>query len=165
MELNEKIELIDKVLKGLVIKDDIVPWIIDGNQRNPVPRSEIDFKYRIIENELTVLELAQKISGGDNSVRGGYFVFRLLPKGIELIDSKKSVSELYSQIDQEKMLEIRIKEFSLEKLEYEKTIREQEQMLRDLSEKIKRMSLFQKYWWFVLTIFGLLSYSLGKYLK
>lgn len=155
MELNEKIELIDKVLKGLVIKDDIVPWIIDGNQRNPVPRSEKDFKYRIIENELTVLELAQKIRGGDNSVRGGYFVFRLLPKGIELIDSKKSVSELYSQIDKEKVLEIKIKEYSLEKLEYEKTIRTQEQRIRDLSEQLKTISLVQKYWWVLITLFSI----------
>ena len=160
MELNEKIELIDKVLKGLVIKDDTVPWIIDGNQINPVPRSEKDFKYRIIENELTVLELAQKISGGDNSVRGGYFFFRLLPKGIELIDSKKSVSELYSQIDKEKVLEMKIKEYSLEKLEYEKTIRAQEQRIRDLSEQLKTISLVQKYWWVLLTISGL-GFSIG----
>ena len=164
MELNEKIELIDKFINGLRVNNfGTVPEILDGFQSFPELQSDTDLKYRIIENELTKLELAQKIRGGDNSVIGGYFVFQLLPIGIELVESNKSVADYYSKIDKEKTIELKIKEYSLEKLEFERTVREQEQRIRDLSEKLKVISLFQKYWWLIVTALGL-GYSIGKLL-
>jgi predicted nucleotide-binding protein len=99
MELNEKIELVDKVLIGLVNANRTVPEIIDGNNKFPISRSEKDWKYRIIEQELIKLELAKKLRGGDNSTIGGYIVFKLLPKGFDLVDSIKSVAELYDEFN------------------------------------------------------------------
>jgi predicted nucleotide-binding protein len=99
MELNEKIDLLDKVLFGLVNANGTVPEIIDGYNKFPISKSDKDWKYRIIEQELIKLGLAQKVKGGDNSTIGGYFVFKLLPIGFELIDSIKSVSELYDELN------------------------------------------------------------------
>lgn len=162
MELDEKIELIDAFLKGLKVSGfGTVPEIIGGYQNFPELKSDMDLNYRIIENEVTKLELAQKIRGGDNSVFGGYFVFQLSPKGIELIESLRSVVELYRQIEKEKTIDSKIKEHSLDKLEYEKTIREQEQRIRNLTEQLKMISLIQKYWWGIVTVFGV-GYSIGK---
>lgn len=142
MNLNEKIELIDKVLLGLKTSNCFtVPELVDGFQKYPIPKSDIDLKYRIIESELISLKLAEKRRGGDNSTIGDYIEFRLLANGIELIESKKSVGELYSEIEKEKRVESKIKEYSLEKLEYEKTIRNQEQKIRDLTEKLQFINL------------------------
>jgi len=155
MEIEEKIVLIDKALNGLIASNcNTIPELIDGFQRFPHPKSEIDLKYRIIENELIIFGLAEKIKGGDNTTIGGYFKFKLLPKGIELIESQKSVKVLYDQSEKEKEVDLKIKEYTLEKLEYEKTI-------RDLTERLKVLSLIQKYWWLLFTFLGL-GYSIAE---
>jgi hypothetical protein len=166
MEINEKVELIDKFLQGLskTHGSGTVPEIIDGFQKFPSRYSDKELKYRIIEGEIIALRLAEKIGGGDNSVINGYFIFKLSTKGIELVESQRSVSDLYNQIQIEESIDSRIKEYSLEKLEFEKTIREQDQRIRDLSERLALLNLIQKYWWLLLTILGL-GYSVGKWLR
>jgi hypothetical protein len=162
MEINEKIVMIDKSLKGLISSNcKTIPELVDGFQNFPLPKSDKDSKYRIIENELISLGLAEKIRGGDNTTIGGYIEFKLTSKGLELIESKKSVKELYDQSEKEKGVDSKIKEYTLEKLEYEKTIRNQEQRIRDLTEQLKTISLLQKYWWVLVTFFGL-GYSIAK---
>jgi len=163
MDVNEKILLIDKFLNGLGVNLSCgtVPEMIDGFKKFPQRQSDKELKYRIIEGELEKLKLVEKIRGGDNSVINGYLIFKLTPLGFELVESKRSVSELYQQIQTDKSLETRLKEYSLEKLEYEKTIREQEKRIRNLSERLKILSLIQKYWWLIMTFLGL-GILLGK---
>lgn len=163
MEINEKIALIDKALNGLISSNwSTIPELIDGFQTFPQSRSETDLKYRIIEGELIALKLAEKVRGGDNSTIGGYIEFKLLPKGIELIESQKSVKELYDKNEKEMQIDSRIRVYSLEKLEYERTIRVQEQEIRNLTKQLKIMSLAQKYWWLATLIFGL-GYLIASY--
>lgn len=162
MEIEEKIVLIDKALNGLITSNcNTIPELIDGFQKFPRSKSETDLKYRIIENELITFGLAEKIKGGDNTTIGGYFKFKLLPKGIELIESQESAKVLYDQSEKEKEVNFKIKEYTLEKLEYEKTIRNQEQRIRNLTEQLKVMSLIQKYWWLLITFLGL-GYSIAE---
>ncbi len=47
------------------------------------------------------------------------------------------------------------KEFEKEKLEYSRTIRDQESRIRDLTENLKFMSLLKQYWWFIGACIGL----------
>jgi hypothetical protein len=162
METKEKVIFIDKVLDVLNRTNrGTVPELLDGFQKYPEQGSDLDKKYRIVEHELIKHELAEKLEGGDNSTIFGYIHFALLPKGMEFVISKKSVAELYDKADSEKLTEQKTKQLTLEKLEYEKTIREQEQRIRNLTEDLKFMSLFQKYWWFVATFFGV-GLALGK---
>lgn len=154
--MNDKIALIDIALNRLFTSDfKTVPELIDGFQKFPLSKSEKDLKYRILENELIALNLAEKVRGGDNSTIGGYIEFKLSPKGMELIESQKSVQELYDKIEKESQLNSKIKEYSLEKLEYEKTIREQEQEIRSLTKQLNILSLIQKYWWLLTLLLGL----------
>ena len=162
--MNDKIALIDTVLNRLFTSDcKTIPELIDGFQNFPLSKSEKDLKYRIIENELINLNLAEKVRGGDNSTISGYIEFKLSPQGMELIESQRSVQELYDKIEKESQLNLKIKEYSLEKLKYEKAIREQEQKIRDLTKQFNIMSLIQKYWWFLTSILGL-GYLIAKFL-
>lgn len=162
METKEKIMFIDKVIEMLSQTNrGTVPELLKGFQRYPEQGSDLDKKYRIVEYELMKHELAEKLEGGDNSTVFGYIHFALSPKGMEFVVLKKSVSELYEKADSEKLTEQKTKQLTLEKLEYEKTIREQEQRIRNLSEELKIMSLLQKYWWFVATFFGI-GLTIGK---
>ena len=162
MENEEKIIFIDKVLEVLNrTNTGTVPEIINGFRKYPNQDSDLDKKYRIVEYELLRLELAEKLEGEDNSATSGYMHFRLMPKGMEFVISKKSVAELYNKADNEKLTEQKIKQLTLEKLEYEKTIRCQEQRIRNLTENLKSISIIQKYWWLIATFFGL-GLMLGK---
>ncbi|TRZ54171.1 hypothetical protein D4S03_00545 [bacterium] len=119
MELNEKIELIDKFLNGLKVQRfGTVPEIIDGFQKFPHRNSNKDLKYRIIEDELSRLNLAEKIRGGDNSVVGGYIVFQLSRMGRVIVEHGSSVSTLYKQLQIAEVKERKVKEYSLKKLEF-----------------------------------------------
>lgn len=164
METKEKVVIIDKVLAMLnLINIGTVPELIDGFQKYPIQKSELDRKYRIVENELMKLELAKKLEGGDNSTTFGYIHFSILPAGMEFVISNKSVAELYEKSDNENLTEQKTKQLTLDKLEYDETIRDQEQRIRNLTEKLKTVSLFQKYWWVIATFFCI-GLTLGKFI-
>jgi hypothetical protein len=161
METEEKIAIIDKVLIMLNSTNiDTVPELIHGFRKYPDQNSDLDRKYRIVEHELMRLELADKVEEGDHLING-YKYFKLSLKGMEFVISKKSVAELYVKADNEKLTEQTIKQLTLEKLEFEKTIRDQEQRIRNLTEKLNVVSLFQKYWWVFVTFFSV-GLILGK---
>ncbi|WP_298238440.1 hypothetical protein [uncultured Algibacter sp.] len=78
----------------------------------------------------------------------------------------KIESDLKSDSDLKKdkeSLDLEIKLLQKDKLQYEETIREQNDRIRDLTEKLKLISLIQKYWWVVLTCIGI-GWSLGEVL-
>ncbi|RLJ69095.1 hypothetical protein CLV86_0489 [Lacinutrix venerupis] len=85
----------------------------------------------------------------------------LLKGGFNKIESDlKSDSEF----DKEKnKLDLEIKLLQKNKLEYEETIREQNNRIRNLTEDLKFISLIQKYWWVVITCIGI-GWSLGEIL-
>jgi len=60
-------------------------------------------------------------------------------------------------------LESELKALQIENLEHSKTIRDQEGRIRDLSEKVKFVSLIKQYWWVVITCISI-GWMLGEFL-
>lgn len=60
-------------------------------------------------------------------------------------------------------LDLEIKLLQKRKLEYEEKIREQNDRIRNLTEKLKFISLIQKYWWVIVTCIGI-GWYLGEVL-
>ena len=86
MKEDEKIELIDKVLKGLNTTElYTVPELIDGFQKYPISKSEKDSKYKIIEQEVINLKVAKVFGGGGNDSISGYYFLKITPYGLEFI--------------------------------------------------------------------------------
>lgn len=52
---------------------------------------------------------------------------------------------------------------SIENLEFQKTIREQEQRIRNLTEQLNKWSLLQKYWWAMCICFPIIGFVIGHY--
>lgn len=152
METKEKIMFMDKALSKLnQVNIGLVPQLIDGHNNIPTSNSDLDRKYRIVEDELIRFGLVEQIRGGDNTTIGGYKELKIKAKGMEHVISEKSVSELYENEKSEQSIDQKTKQLTLEKLEYEQTIRDQEQRIRDLNEALKAVSLIKKYWWVILT--------------
>lgn len=164
MTAKEKYILLDKVLL-ILSKSNIssVPECIDGFGKFPDVTSELHSKYRIVESELRRFKLVEIAEGGDNSTTSGYYYFRLSATGLEFILNKKSTKELYEAEELSKQKKERLEELSLDQLEFQKTIREQEQRIRNLTEELKFLSLLQRYWWVILVSSGL-GISVGKWL-
>ena len=160
MDLNEKILIADKVLFKLNEKRyGQIPELI-GRPSSP----EEDSKYRIIEDELIKMGLAKKIGGGDNSTIGGFLILEIKPKGLNLVLQEKSIKVLYSDQLDKTELENKIQALQLEELEYKRTIRDQEQRIRDLTEKTKFIKLVKGYWWILITFFPI-GYLIGKLME
>lgn len=60
-------------------------------------------------------------------------------------------------------LESDLKSLQKESLEHSKTIREQEGRIRDLTEKLRLVSLFKQYWWVITTCIGI-GWLIGEFL-
>ena len=60
-------------------------------------------------------------------------------------------------------LDLEIKVLQKDNFEYQKTIRAQNDRIRNLTENLKFVSLIQKYWWVIVTCIGL-GWSLGEIL-
>lgn len=95
MEFKEKIKLMDAFLQKIGNRLMGVPSVLDDNH---IPKEENIEKYRIIENELIRNNLVLvKIKPNTNKTAGGWGVFRISPKGLELVESKKSVATLFPE--------------------------------------------------------------------
>jgi hypothetical protein len=149
MKEYEKIELIDKVLKGLNTTELFtVPELIDGFQKYPTSKSEQDSKYRIIEQEVINLKVAEIFGGGGNDSISGYYFLKITAYGLEFILGKKSIRELYEKKQLTSDQDKKIKELTLEKLKFEKEI-------RDLEFELKFTSLLKNYWWLIASAIAL----------
>ncbi len=76
---------------------------------------------------------------------------------------EKQKTELELKTQEKETLDIEIKVLQKDKLIYEKTIREQNDRIRNLTEKLKFVSLMQKYWWVIVTCIGI-GWALGEIL-
>lgn len=109
---SEKSILIDAAIKKLAISNGLLPELLDGFQNFPPFNSDLDRKYRIIENELLRFGLAEKIGGGDNSTLNGYLRLKITAVGQEFYLSQKSSLQLYNhsvqsiEINSSNMLDI-----------------------------------------------------------
>ena len=114
MDIDERIKLINKILERLNTEDNsTVPELLDGFRIYPKKNSELDRKYRVIENELEHFNVAKiKIDESGDNTSFGYHFFTITPIGIDLVISNKSIRTLY---EKEQQLEER------EHLEFEKT--------------------------------------------
>ena len=149
MKEDEKIELIDKVLKGLNTTElYTVPELIDGFQKYPISKSEKDSKYKIIEQEVINLKVTKVFGGGGNDSLSGYYFSKITPYGLEFILGKKSVRELYEKKQLTNDQDEKIKELTLEKLKFEKEI-------RNLEFELKFTSLLKNYWWLIASAIAL----------
>lgn len=93
MDELEKAEIIDKFLKKLG-SDGMgsIPGILNGTERIDIL---VENKYRIIEQELINHELVNIIyEPGTNKTVSGFGWFRISPRGLELLMSKKSSLQL-----------------------------------------------------------------------
>lgn len=148
MNEEEKVKFIDQFLLALNNTDfGTVPEFFLGFNKVPPSNSLEDRKFRIIENELINLGLAKKLRGGDNSTIGGYMELEILPKGMELVISGLSVSNLYKEIREQSDQDKKIKELTIENFQYKQALREQEQRILDLTEKTKIIDLVKGYRW------------------
>ncbi|WP_299255310.1 hypothetical protein [uncultured Lacinutrix sp.] len=80
-----------------------------------------------------------------------------------LSNQEKQETELELKIQEKEILDTEIKLLQKNKLKYEETIREQNDRIRNLTEKLKWVSLIQKYWWVIVTCIGV-GWSLGELL-
>ena len=163
MDIDERIELIDRILQRLNSEDvGTVPELLDGTHQFPKMNSEQDRKYRVIEREIERFDIAEMVESGDKTAFGYHF-YSITPNGIELILQKQSSRMLYTQEMNIKSTDELIKKLNLDKLQYEQTIREQDQRIRDLTEKTKTQQIFKHYWWLLVTFFGL-GYAIAEFL-
>lgn len=58
-------------------------------------------------------------------------------------------------------LDKKVKSLTIENLEFQKTIREQEQRIRNLTEQLNKWSLRQKYWWAITICFTIIGFVIG----
>ncbi len=156
MKIEEKIALIDQILPKLFDENGMLTDFLGS------PKSNVeDKKYRIIENELIELGLVKKLGGGDNSTPSGFIRFMIEPKGSELIIQKKSVKSLYDDEIEALKLEKELKNYQLKELKYKETIRDQEQEIRDLKQKVLKFQILKNYWW----LLGIFGYGIGKLIE
>ena len=80
-----------------------------------------------------------------------------------LSNQEKQETEFELKKQEKELLDTEIKLLQKNKLKYEETIREQNDRIRNLTEKLKWVSLIQKYWWVIVTCIGA-GWSLGELL-
>lgn len=82
----------------------------------------------------------------------------LTTEGSEIISEFGSYSNFRLRKDLESERDSKIKDLTLDKLEYERTIQEQNKRILYLTEKLNHWSLLKNYWWFlgIILTFGLL---------
>lgn len=57
----------------------------------------------------------------------------------------------------------KVKSLTVENLEFQKTIREQEQRIRNQTEQLNKWSLRQKYWWAITICFTIIGFVIGYF--
>lgn len=60
-------------------------------------------------------------------------------------------------------LDRKVKSLTVENLEFQKTIREQEQRIRNQTEQLNKWSLRQKYWWAITICFTIIGFVIGYF--
>lgn len=77
-----------------------------------------------------------------------------------LSDKEKQETELELKTQEKDKLDLEIKSLQKENFEYQQTIREQNDRIRNLDEQIKFISLIKLYWWLIPILI-----SIGVFLK
>lgn len=96
MTRKEKAHIIDEFLRKFGNSSfGTLSEILDNK---PIPSKENENKYRLIESDLIRFELVIVMQEpGTNETISGFGRFKLSPKGIELVNSKKSSLSLYKK--------------------------------------------------------------------
>lgn len=139
---------------SLTIKDsrDIFVSDIEGEILIRFNQDEIILMLKEIQNyEYEILEI--DLVHNPNFRKNGLTKSFLNNGGFTKIFNEKDV-ELLS-IKESKEKDEKIKELQLEEFNYKKTIRNQEQRIRDLEEELKLITLIQKYWWVIGVLIGI----------
>jgi len=66
-----------------------------------------------------------------------------------LENKAKIGAEQQAKVDTKEQLDVELKKIQKESLEYQKTIREKEEIIRNLEIKLKRIELIKQYRWFI----------------
>jgi len=154
-----------KHIKENKVIDFIINHLKFGEFSSITP-SDINFKietvelsriYKIAESEnlitkrsRTYIGLTKK--GYDIQKSGGWL------KHLENLEHKKQKHIIKDNLD------IDIKILQKENFKYQKTIRDQNDKIRDLSERLKYVSLLKHYWWLITTSIGI-GWILGQFFK
>lgn len=120
-------------------------------------------------------EIVIRILIDDNWIKRIGVRFQLVTDKYEIIQKFGSYSNYRRSIENENQKKVeeqnesmqigrKLKLDTIENIEYQKTYREQEQRIRDLTEQLNGWSLIQKYWWALLTCVGL-GAGIGKILS
>ncbi|WP_338731410.1 hypothetical protein [Mangrovimonas cancribranchiae] len=121
-----------------------------------------EFLYQIIDFKPNLMRVYNESNIGILPVQYSGLIDDFISSG----GFTKIKSDIKTDSDIEKQknkLDLEIKILQKDKLEYEETIREQNDRIRNLTEDLKFISLIQKYWWVILTCIGI-GWSLGEIL-
>lgn len=97
---------------------------------------------------------------------------QLLPDKYLIIQKLGSYSNYVRSVEKENLINVekqleleqldkKVKLLTIENFEFQKTIREQEQRIRNLTEQLNKWSLRQKYWWAITICFTIIGFVIG----
>ncbi len=102
-------------------------------------------KHMLKEDLITVSDTTSKITPlGDKIVKKGGWL-------VELQKRNSQIKKEFKKTELKESLEIDIKLLQKDNFEYLKTIRNQNDRIRNLEEQIKTISLLKLYWWLIPT--------------
>ena len=119
-------------------------------------KSKIVINILIEDNWLINNGIRYELGLGKYPIIEEYGSYSKYKKSIE--NEQQKLNEEHSEIMQ---LDEKLKLLSIDNAEFQKTTREQDQRIRDLTEQLNKWSLIQKYWWLIGTCFGI-GIGIGK---